>query len=96
VNCELDGLGLSPCRGERVFALLLSSPISSGTHPVSYPMDMRCSFPMVTATGAWADQPSPSRAEVKKVELYIHSSIRLLGIMHDYLSIRIALLSVTR
>jgi hypothetical protein len=49
----------------------------SGTHPGSYPMGTRGSFP-----GREADHSPPSSVEVKEwVELYLHSPIRLHGVV---------------
>jgi hypothetical protein len=54
----------------------------SGTHPASYPMGTRGSFPGVKRLGREADHSPPSSAEVKEwVELYLHSPIRLYGVV---------------
>jgi hypothetical protein len=46
----------------------------TGTHPASYPMGTRGSFPGVKPPGREADHSPPSSAEVKEwVELYLHS-----------------------
>jgi hypothetical protein len=53
----------------------------SGTHPATYPMGTRGSFPGGKAAGAWS-WPLTSSAEVKEcVELYLHSPIRLHGVV---------------
>jgi hypothetical protein len=55
---------------------------SSGVHPASYPMGTRGSFPGVKRTGREANNSHPSSAEFKKcVELYLHSPIRLHGVV---------------
>jgi hypothetical protein len=49
----------------------------SGTHPASYPMGTRGSFP-----GGKADHSPPSIAKLKEcIELYLHSPIRLHGMV---------------
>jgi hypothetical protein len=54
----------------------------SGAHPVSYTMGTRGSFPGVKRPGREADHSPPSSAEVKEcVELYLHSPIRLHGVV---------------
>jgi hypothetical protein len=54
----------------------------SGAHPASYPRGTRGSFPGVKRPGHEADHSSPSSAEVKeRVELYLHSPIRLHGVV---------------
>jgi hypothetical protein len=50
----------------------------SGAHPASYQMGITGSFPGVKRPGCEADHSPPS-AEVKGVELYLHSPIRLHG-----------------
>jgi hypothetical protein len=56
--------------------------IGSGAHPVSCPMGTRGSFPGVKRPGREADHSSPSSVEVKGcVELYLHSPIRLHGVV---------------
>jgi hypothetical protein len=48
----------------------------------SHPMGTRDSFPGVKGQGLEADHSPPSNAEVKEcVELYLHSSIRLHGVV---------------
>jgi hypothetical protein len=54
----------------------------SGAHPASYPVGTRGSFLEVKGPGREADQSPPSSAEVKEcVELYLHSPIRLRGVV---------------
>jgi hypothetical protein len=54
----------------------------SGAHPASYPMGTRGSFPGIKRPGREADHSHPSSAEVKEyVELYLHSPIRLHGVV---------------
>jgi hypothetical protein len=54
----------------------------SETHTASYPMGTGCSFPGVKRTGREADHSPPSTAEVKEcVKLYLHSPIRLHGVV---------------
>jgi hypothetical protein len=54
----------------------------SGAHPASYPMGTRGSFSGVKRLGREADHSLPSSAEVKEcVELYLHSPIRLHGVV---------------
>jgi hypothetical protein len=48
--------------------------IGSGSHPASYPMGTKGSFPGVKRPGREADHSPPSSAEVKEcVELYLQS-----------------------
>jgi hypothetical protein len=52
-----------------------------GAHAASYPMDTRALSLWVKRPGREADH-SPSRSEVKEwVELYLHSPIRLRGVV---------------
>jgi hypothetical protein len=54
----------------------------SGAHSASYPVGTWGSFPGGKATGREADHSRPSSAEVKEcVELYLHSPIRLHGVV---------------
>jgi hypothetical protein len=54
----------------------------SGAHPASYPMGTRGCFLRVKRPGCEADHSPPFLAEVKKcVELYLHSPIRLHGVV---------------
>jgi hypothetical protein len=54
----------------------------SGTHPASYPMGTRGSFPGVKQPGREANHSPPPSAKVKEyVELYLHSPIHLHGVM---------------
>jgi len=54
----------------------------SGAHPASYPMGNRGSFPGVKRAVREADHSLPSSAEVKEcVDLYLHSQIRLHGMV---------------
>jgi hypothetical protein len=54
----------------------------SGAHPASYPMGTRGSFPGVKRPEREADYSPPSSAEVKVcVEIYLHSPIRLHGMV---------------
>jgi hypothetical protein len=54
----------------------------SGVHPTSYTMGTRRSFPGVKRPGREVDHSPPTSAEVKKnVDLYIHSPIRLHGVV---------------
>jgi hypothetical protein len=81
------GYGLDD-RGSRVrfpagnFSLHHLVQTSSGAHISSYPMGNRGTFPEVKRPGREADHSPPSSAEVKEcVELYLHSPIRLHGVM---------------
>jgi hypothetical protein len=66
--------------GARNFSLHYCVQNGSGAHPASYPMGTRGSFPGVKRPGQEADHSPPSSAEVKeRVELYLHSPIRLHG-----------------
>jgi hypothetical protein len=57
----------------------------SGVHPTSYKMGTGGSFPGVKWQGREADHSPPNSAEVKKnVDLYIHSPIRVHGVMLNY------------
>jgi hypothetical protein len=54
----------------------------SGAHPASYTRVTRGSFPGGKAAGGEADHSPPSSAEVNEcVELYVHSPIRLHGVV---------------
>jgi hypothetical protein len=54
----------------------------SGAHAVSYPMGTSGSFPGVKRPGREADHSPLSSAEVKEcLELYVHSPIRLHGVV---------------
>jgi hypothetical protein len=54
----------------------------SGVHPAFYPMGSRGSFLGVKRPRREADHSPPSNAEVKElVELYLHSPIRLHGVV---------------
>jgi hypothetical protein len=54
----------------------------SGAHPASYPVGTGGSFPGVKRPGREADHSFLSRAEFKEcVELYLHSPIRLHGVV---------------
>jgi hypothetical protein len=83
------GYGLDD-RGSRVrfparagnFSLHHCVQNDSGSHPASYPMGNRGFFPGVKRPGRKADHSPPSSAEVKEcMELYLHSPIRLHGMM---------------
>jgi hypothetical protein len=55
---------------------------SSGAHPASYPMGTRGSSLGVKRPGREADHSPPSSAKVKEcMELYLHSPIRLHGVV---------------
>jgi hypothetical protein len=54
----------------------------SGTHPASYPVGTRGHFPGIKRPGRGADHSPTSSAEVKEcVKLYLHSPIRLHGVV---------------
>jgi hypothetical protein len=53
----------------------------SGAHPTSYPMGTGGPFPEVKRQGHEADHSPPTSAEVKKMWIYIHTPIRLHGVM---------------
>jgi hypothetical protein len=54
----------------------------SEVHPTSYPMGTGDSFPGLKPQGREADHSPPTNAEVKKnVDLYIHSPLRLHGVV---------------
>jgi hypothetical protein len=54
----------------------------SGAHPASHPMGTKGSFPGLKRPEREADHSPPSSAEVKEcVELYLHSPIRLHGVV---------------
>jgi hypothetical protein len=56
--------------------------IGSGAHQAPYPMGTRGSFPGGKWSGREADHSTPSSAEVKEyVELYLHSPVRLHGVV---------------
>jgi hypothetical protein len=66
--------------GSRIF----SSPIvqtRSGVHPISYTMDTGGYFTAVKRPGREADHSRPTSAEVKKMDPYIQSSVRLHGVV---------------
>jgi hypothetical protein len=69
------------------FSLLHSVQTGSGAHPASYPMGTGDSLPQegggVQRQGYEAHHTPPSSAEVKKVELYLHSPICLHGIVFN-------------
>jgi hypothetical protein len=53
-----------------------------GTHPASYQMANRGSFPEGKAAGAWSWPLAPSSAEVKEwVQPYLHSLLRFSGVV---------------
>jgi hypothetical protein len=75
-------LGFDPGRGAGYFSLHHHVQNGSGAHLVSYPLGTRGSFPGVTRQGREADHSPPSSAEVKEwVESYVHSPIRLHGVV---------------
>jgi hypothetical protein len=54
----------------------------SGAHPASYPMGIRGPFLGVKRPEREADHSPPSSADVKEcVELYLHSPVRLHGVV---------------
>jgi hypothetical protein len=68
--------------GSGNFSLRHFIQTGSGAHTASYPMGTRGSFPEGKAAGREADHSPPSSAEVKEcVEIYLHSSIRLHGVV---------------
>jgi hypothetical protein len=70
-------------RSGKTFSLLHIVQTGSGVHPTSYIMGTGGSFPGIKRQGHEADHSTPTGAEVKKknVDLYIHSPIRLHGVM---------------
>jgi hypothetical protein len=76
------GVGVRVLVRSRI-SLLHVVQTGSGAHPASYPMGAGGSFLGGKATGAWSSHHSPPiSAEVKKnVDLYIHSPVRLHGIV---------------
>jgi hypothetical protein len=93
-NCDSSvGIALSyglEDRGSRVrfpagagnFSLHHRVQNGSGAHPASYPMGSRGSSLGVKRPGRETDHSPPSSAEVKEcVELYLHSPIRLHGVV---------------
>jgi hypothetical protein len=74
----LDGRGPIPLHGQSL-SLPHSVQSCSRTHPASYPVGTWGSFPMGKAARAWSWHPSS--AEVKMVELYLHSPVYLHGIV---------------
>jgi hypothetical protein len=83
------GYGLDE-RGSRVrfpawagnFSLHHRVQNGSGAHPTSYSVGTRGSFPEVKRPKREADHSPPSSTEVKEcVELYLHSPIRLHGVV---------------
>jgi hypothetical protein len=73
----LDGRG-SILGGERNFSVLHSVKTGPGAHPASYPMCIGVPFPGIKRPGREADNRSPpSSADVKIVELYLHSPLCL-------------------
>jgi hypothetical protein len=56
----------------------------SGTHPASYPMGTRASFPGGKATGAWSSPFTPSRAEVKEYAFMAWCSAKAYGQLYLY------------
>jgi hypothetical protein len=68
--------------GDGNFSLHHRDQNGSGAHPTSYPLGTRALSLGVKRSGREADHSSPSSAEVKEcVELYIHSPIRLHGVV---------------
>jgi hypothetical protein len=63
------------------FSLLHIVQTGSEVHPTSYKMGSGGSFPGVKRQGREADHSPSTSAEVKKMDLYIHSPIRLHGVM---------------
>jgi hypothetical protein len=58
---------------------------SSVAHPTSHPVGRGGSFPGVKQPGCEADCSPPSSAKVEEcVELYLHSPIRLHGVVLSY------------
>jgi hypothetical protein len=82
------GYGLDD-RGSRVrfptgagnFSLHHRVQNGSGAHPTSYPMGNECSFPGVKRPGRETNHSPPSSAVKECVELYLHSPIRIHGVV---------------
>jgi hypothetical protein len=85
LDMRLGGLqSRSGCGGEEKNSHPLRSRVQngSGAQPASYPMCSESSFPGVKRPGREADHSPPSSAQVKEcVELYLHSPIRLHGVV---------------
>jgi hypothetical protein len=76
------GSGVRFQEGARNFSLHHRVHNGSGAHPASYPMSIRDSFPEVKRPGREVAHSPPFSAEVKElVELHLHSSIRLHGVV---------------
>jgi hypothetical protein len=76
------GSGVRFPAGAGKFSLHHRVQNGSGAHTASYPVNTRVCFPGVTWPGCEADHSPPSSAEVKEwVELYLHSPIRLHGVV---------------
>jgi hypothetical protein len=73
-------IGVRFSAGSRFFRHLVQT--GSEAHPASYPMGDGGPFPGVNLPGREADHSPPSSAGVKEcMELYLHSPIRLHGVV---------------
>jgi hypothetical protein len=67
------------------FSLLHIVQNGSGAHPASYPMGTGAFSPGVKRPGLEADHSPPTSAEGQEnVGLYVHSHIRLPGVVLNY------------
>jgi hypothetical protein len=57
----------------------------SGAQPASYPMGTGCSFPGCKAAGAWS-WPLHPVSRSRRVEVYLHCSLRLRGFVLNHLN----------
>jgi hypothetical protein len=77
----LDGPGSISGRDRRFFGT--SFQIGSGSHSASIQWVARALSPEVKRPGYETDYSPPSSAEVKNVELYLHSIIHINGVVHN-------------
>jgi hypothetical protein len=73
--------GVQFLAGARYFSLVHRVWTSSGAHPAFYPMSTGTLSPGVKQPGFEVDHSPRSSAEVKKVELYLHSYTHLHGVV---------------
>jgi hypothetical protein len=73
------------------FSPLHSFKSSSGAHPTSYPMGTRDFFSVGKAAGAWNWAHLHLVSRLRMVQLYLHSPMRLNGIVINWLRPRTTL-----
>jgi hypothetical protein len=78
-------IGVQFLPGARDFSLLCSIRTDSGAHPAPYPVGTGALLTVVQWQACDADHSLPSSAEVKMVELYLHSPICVHDIVLNYI-----------